>query len=435
MTSKGDTPAKSKNLSAGHSGPVIIKAHNLKNRVPLSSLANVGCKKDSGMAANSWMTNVTIYPRPDSDTDMAKATTDVPGTVAEPDRPSASDSVEFALQSLFNSDTSIFVSTPNQNPRQISAESVEKILKSPLPANDDDDDVTIVYDSYSTQNAPNIPNCDVKPPVTQPSVGEPANPKTTKVLILRKKNSDNVVKSGAVKTGSLTAKNVNQTKNDRPSINSIDSSEKSKSNLKKNIDQISPKTSSPMTNAKNDTKFESKSVKISNKSVKSNTTVQGSTSGDKEGTFVQVENELEKMFAGIEDNSDPTKIKQPKSMAPSAKNNLSSQLTQNINSSFNSIITAAKTNKKNPSKNMKPTGASLKGVKLNKQNSSSFSKESPSLEPVKKVPMIHIEGSKENPINAHIVNSIKSKEEESSNAKMSLKRKLGNTDPGLTFFK
>lgn len=452
MTSRRDPPTKSKDLSAGHSGPVIIKAHNLKNRVPLSSLANVGCKKDSGIAANSWMTNVTVYPRPDSTAAaLAKPTTDVTGAqVAEPDRPSASDNVEFALQSLFHSDNSMLVSTPNQNPKHMSVESVEKILKSPSPEKSDDDDVTIVYESYASQNVPSNPACDAKLPVVKPFVSEPVNAKTTtKVLILRKKNSDNNVKSGIVKTGNSTsAKNVNPIKYDRfINMNSVGNTEKNKSDSKKYIDQISPKTSSSttMANTKNDTKLECKGTNknyCNSKAINNYSTFQvrptSNNLGDKEGTYVQVENALEEMFAGIEDSSDPSAtIKQLNLSTTSAENNLSTPGTQpsrNRKNSFNIVNIPAKTNKKNLSKTLKPTSASTKGVKYNKPNSSSSSKESLSLDPMKKVPMIHIEGSKENPLNAHIINSIKSEEEESSNGRMSVKRKLGNGDPGLASF-
>jgi hypothetical protein len=42
--------------------------------------------------------------------------------------------------------------------------------------------------------------------------------------------------------------------------------------------------------------------------------------------------------------------------------------------------------------------------------------------------VIHIEGSKENPISVQIINSIKTEEEESSDSKSAAKRKSGKTD-------
>lgn len=456
MTSKGDAQRKSKDLSAAHSGPVIIKAHNLKNRVPLSSLANVSCKKDAGITANSWMTNPNVYQRSDSTaTTMAKTTNDVndvPRT--EPERPSASDNVEFALQSLFHSDTSILNSTPPiQSSKHMSAESVEKILKSPSPEKSDDEELTILYDSYANRNAPSDQAGDAKSSVTKPPVSEPANAKTTtKVLILRKKNSD-IAKTSIGRTNNLTPpKSMHPINCERLNMKSVEDIEKNKCDPKNNH-QISSETPSSVLTIlaeKNDARPECEvscqnvSIdKVDNKKSTFRVAPKRTNLRSEVTPYVQVENELEKMFAGVDDgsNKNPSVMtKKLNSSSTSAKSNTSisspcTGLSQSSQNAFISPNIPAITSKKNLSRKPNGSAASMKkGKANNKQNSSSSSKESSLSIETRTVPVIHIEGSKENPINAHIVNSIKSKESELCNGKMAVKRKLGENDPGLSFF-
>lgn len=478
VTTKSDVQKESMDLSASHGGPVSIKtvsaasfpkmltvngaaaSQDLKNHVTPSSQANVDCKRDPEfglMATNSSMTNVTANQTLNFG---GAATTNDVTTCAprvEPDVSLVSDNVEFALESLFHSETSMVVSMPpSQNPKDMCVESVEKILKS--PEGSDEDDLTILYDSHTSGNMPINAVSDAKPSVEKPPAGQPTNDKAaSKVLILKKKNCDCNVQTATsiVQTGDLTsAKSIKPIDCER--LNDvIDNVDKNNCDAR-DTDQISPvqvvsSSSSTTTNTTNDARLEQKAIDSSIGSCKSANENFASKAepfinvGTEEITFVQVENELEKMFAGIEDSSDPlASTKQPNLSTTSvdAQNNSSlnsscTQLSQSSTNLFDSVNVPAKTSKKITSKKSKPSGASMKSMK-DKQKSSSSIKESSSssssLETMKRVPVIHIEGSKENPISAHIINSIKSEEDDVSDGRTSAKRKLGKSDRGLSCF-
>lgn len=471
-TSKSEFQKESMDLSASHDGPVTIKTAPATsshlavngdaighNHVIPSSQANVECKREPQFhltPAISSMTNVTVDQKPNF---VGTATTNnIPcAPKAETDVSLASDNVEFALESLFHSDTSVVVPTPpTQNPKDMCVESVEKLLKS--PEGSDDDDLTILYDTDTSKKNPNNSDVDAKQPLKQPPVG--TNDKTDAEVLINK-NCDCNVKTDAM-TSIVEAEDLMSTKSIErikceERLNDIKLIENVENNCDaKNTDQISSEQASAssltVANATNDIKPEPRVIgKNAGSSNAANENfapkiAPGNSVGTEEITYVQVENELEKMFAGIEDSSDPLAPTQPQNLSTTSVdplNNLSlntsnTQLPQGSTNLFDSVNVPAKSSKKKTSKKSKPGGASIKSMKDKQKSSSSLKELSSSLDTMRRVPVIHIEGSKENPISAHIINSIKSEDDDVSDGRTSAKRKLGKSDPGLIsifFFK
>lgn len=154
-------------------------------------------------------------------------------------------------------------------------------------------------------------------------------------------------------------------------------------------------------------------------------------------TYVEVESELEKMFAGIEDNAGRDTDADPLNAVPSDSSNVDPNYvcpcpsSTNVNThKFSENFPAPKTNKKKSSKKSKTNNSSLKSSKEAKGRQVASMKENSTDISARRVPVIHIEGSKENPINVQIINSIKVEEDELSDSKMAAKRKLGKNDRG-----
>ncbi len=105
---------------------------------------------------------------------------------------------------------------------------------------------------------------------------------------------------------------------------------------------------------------------------------------------------------------------------------------QECNLFYNSSA-VSKTNKKKNSKKLKANLSKIPKeiVKETKLKSSTSVKE-PLIDNVlaKRIPVIHVEGSKENPISTQIINSIKSEDDDVSDGKTAAKRKLAKNDLG-----
>lgn len=464
--------------------------HDLKQRLYPSSSPLVDPKPEAPA-------NASTTPLPNRMAELPGfAALRTPGDAGRPPptMPSAPDNVEFALESLFHSDTSLTVTPPAQNPRTLCVESVEKILKSPSP--DSDDELTILYDSHSDKIT--VPGRDVDAKPEKPLAK--AADKTTKVLILKKKNCDCAPKtSNSTSTAkatkppakcerlndvkpSETAKKTNcdakngdrneastnptqdpkdnltlktESSNVRSEEKPVEKNTRSKA-IANSTSKTEPDEEKPIANARSgaDTAVKTEPTsepkeKITRsraadqpvktepsndeKSTDASKAASKESANNEEITYVQVENELEKMFAGIEDSTANGSDKDPLAAAKCDSNNLSTMSTPHSRNSANLFdgVKAAKASKKKASKKSKPAGSKMK----EKQKSSSSFKEttSSSLE-ARRVPVIHIEGSKENPISAHIINSIKSEEDDVSDGRTSAKRKLGKSDRGLCYF-
>lgn len=401
VSTKNDVQNESMDLSSSHGGKIVASppkmvaingdvAQDLK-----SHAAPANCKSPIA-CTNASVTNVTTNQKfgpTTNDVTRAKPISLVP------------DNVEFALESLFHSETSVIVPTP----KDMCVESVEKLLKSPEGS---DDDLNVLYDSHISEKVPTNSASDTKS-TEKPSVGQAA----TEVIV---KNCDCNVKTGSTSAVSdlMSAKSINCERLNDVIEKNCDA---------RDTDQILPEQASTVTN---DTSLgNASSCKPANFAAKPEPCV-----GNEEITYVQVENELEKMFAGIEDSSDPLMPVNSSATCIDAQNsslNLSAtQVSRSSTNLFDSVHVPAKTRKKKTSKKSKPAGTS-KSAKDKQKSSSSF-KESSSTS--QRVPVIHIEGSKENPISAHIINSIKSEEDDVSDGRTSAKRKLGKSDRGLNFF-
>lgn len=169
---------------------------------------------------------------------------------------------------------------------------------------------------------------------------------------------------------------------------------------------------------------------------------------DEEITYVEVESELEKMFAGIEDNeiretdTDPLKSLPGESLTMKVESThcgtshtiVNDKYSQQTVESLNNFHAMTKVNKKKYSKKLKSSNTS-KNFKEIKMKPSSSLKENTSVDNIitKRIPVIHVQGSKENPISAQIINSIKLEEDDFSDGKVAAKRKLGKSDQGVLY--
>lgn len=334
------------------------------------------------------------------------------------------DHVESILETMFHLDTKSSSSTASSvivtNPPCEATESVEKILKSPSPVRSDHLESDLDFNSSefdstkdsSTMNSitdvTNEPVEDIHDNSRKPS-NDSNNEKLPKTVSGKK--SDNK-KSQKIPTNSSNIKDLGLA--DDSDISPVSKNGKSEPATDLSSIKIEPN------NVENQPKKEPASDKKSN-TIKA---VPGKSKNNKEEiTYVEVETELEKMFAGIEDiSTDPLKSTQTDS-GP----NESSKLNPNESASNASANeTSTKPAKKKSSKKYKSI-STKKDTKKHSINSKDTSTDSVNF---KRVPVIHVEGSKENPINVQIINSIKLEEDDISDAKTAAKRKQGKCDRG-----
>ncbi|XP_065225708.1 uncharacterized protein CG5098 isoform X2 [Planococcus citri] len=341
------------------------------------------------------------------------------------------DRVESILETMFHSDTksststtssSVTVNTPPCKTLDLRGESVEKILKSPSPVHGDhlESDLGLNSSEFESTRDSSTMNSlvtdvtvtnDTKPTKddhdNSPKPSDDSNIEKLEKLVSNKQSDNQKIPTNSSKIENLGL--VDDC--DTPPV-------KSKSNTEPATDLSSVKTEpkeAPNSSSKKDTA-------VSAKKSDTNKEVPAKSKNRKEEiTYVQVESELEKMFAGIEDISmDPVKSIQADD---SSKRNPAPKTT-NLSSHSAANDIQAKPVKKKSSKKSK-SASTKKDAKKHSINSKDTSTDSVSF---KRVPVIHVEGSKENPINVQIINSIKLEEDDISDAKTAAKRKQGKCD-------
>lgn len=321
--------------------------------------------------------------------------------------PISPDHVESILETMFHSEgrtsltpcSPVIVAVPSCKSAldDLRAESVEKILKSPSPEKSDKEfnfDMDLLDESS---------DCD------KPNEESRVNNTTPDKL-----------PNSACKEQSSTETNVSKVSEQcsgKSECNVINANPVTKSEAKEPGKEVPSSEVGPLQNGVTD------STKTKTKS----SVDEKSKTGSDENTYVEVENELEKMFAGIEDSevndTDPLNAAlrnstPKKSKADSLQHNLQPPLV--------------KTGKKKSSKKSKSTSSTGASSSKKKSKAKSVNAKDASTDSVlsKRVPVIHIEGSKENPTVVQIINSIKLEEDDVSDGKTAAKRKQSTSDRG-----
>lgn len=395
----------------------------------------------------------------------------------------SNDNVESALETLFQSDSkssivavtsSVIVSAQSCKNSNLRAESVEKILKSPSPEKLDSElspesmleDLDVSsgvemkvaskakrkiysinlpsdFDAVSPQE---INSCDR-------SIGSEKESNSSDNKIKNLSDSSQLTKNVTVFTEKLVecvktfsteiveTENVNRTELNTvcERTDNVQSQEREHSNIPtQNIEfeeKVDSENDSNKAGKDNIVKCEN-TDKQASESNSQKSGIQNKNKSD-EITYVEVESELEKMFAGIEDNAGRDTDADPLNAVTSESSNVDPNYVGPCPSSSNVNLhkssenfPAPKTNKKKSSKKSKTNNSSLKSSKEAKGRQAASVKENSTDISARRVPVIHIEGSKENPISVQIINSIKVEEDELSDSKMAAKRKLGKNDRG-----
>lgn len=388
-----------------------------------------------------------------------------------------SDNVESALETLFQSDgrsftptsvPSVIVSAQSCKKSDFRAESVEKILKSPSPEKLDElspeamleelekceaAEPKVVSKATNKLYSPSVVSVDVMSAKKTSSCDMSKSEKKSNCSDLDQpgvnlsqpgSNTNLVAKLARTEKAASTENsellnNFTKTDLDTRTYNivnkktNVQNKEQECSNALKNVDTKEKAKSGNESNSRPQLIPDSTSKVGSLKPGSKNTNKMDPKTCNDEITYVEVESELEKMFAGIEDNGSHDTDVDPLNALPSDSAidpcHSSPHVTSNTRycqSVMENFPTPKKTYKKKSSKKSKSNISSLKSQSKTK------SRENSSADSItaRRVPVIHVEGSKENPISVQIMNSIKVEEDDLSDSKTAAKRKLGKHDRG-----
>lgn len=378
------------------------------------------------------------------------------------------DHVESILETMFHSDSkscapstvsSVIVTAQSCKSNDLRAESVEKILKSPSPERSDnlslESDSELNSSEMDSTKGENNAKTDL---VSECKIDSDNLSKSNDVDDILKKGSEKPLTSKTVclksdtqvessySLGEKVGKTVDE---DLGLIESEDESESGNDRLTIATDSVADLSNKIKNNKAAESEYLKKleedcivvevDLEKGKKQInESNIKTEGpkNKKSDEEITYVEVESELEKMFAGIEETGgDPLNALQTDvSITDTSKLNASNVTTD---ASFSQPVIGsdnlpAPTKTKKKSSKKSKSGSNKKDAK---SKHSATSRDNPSSDGVicKRVPVIHVEGSKENPISVQIINSIKSEEDDISDAKTAAKRKQGKCDKGEFF--
>lgn len=343
-----------------------------------------------------------------------------------------SDHVESILETMFHSDvkssvtsttSSVIVTAQSCKTPDLRAESVEKILKSPSPERCDNLESDLELNSSELETAKDGELADVSSSVADLTIDLEADA-SPKLTIDESRDKE-------VEIVDLTA--------DKTVIAQETAPSEKTDPISKNIDeQLAMMDEFEVEPPKKD-EISSKPEKCDKPESQKDDTEKPKASDlgkdhekgknrNEEITYVEVETELEKMFAGIEDTEKNNVDNDPLNAMPT-----DSSVTDT------SKLSPRPATEPLPSSGQAPIVKATKKKSSKKSKSASVKKDTKSKHPLskdtdnvifKRVPVIHVQGSKENPISVQIINSIKLEEDDISDAKNAAKRKQSKSDRG-----